>query len=309
MPSEFHRPVLVSEVLEGLITDRDGLYLDATVGGGGHSAEILSRLSERGRLVGFDRDPSAVEASTEFLSEYGTRVVLKCDLFWNLESRLRDLSIQKIDGVLFDLGVSSHQIEEPSRGFSYRLDGPLDMRMGREARGASEMINAAPYQELLRIFREFGEERKSSRIAKAICIRREQRPILRTGDLSAIIRTVIPRDQSQKALARIFQAIRIEVNTEIEHLRNAFRQAVDFLTVGGRIAVISYHSIEDRTVKRAFSDWTRGCICPPDFPFCRCGVQATLRYLREKRKWKPGPDEIADNPRSRSATLRMAQKI
>jgi len=306
---EFHRPVLVSEVLDSLISDRDGLYLDATVAGGGHAGAILSRLSERGRLIGLDRDPAAIRAASEVLREYGHRVLLRQEVFWRLDAALRDLNLHELDGALFDLGVSSHQIDDPDRGFSYRQDGPLDMRMGEGDRSAQDIVNTAPYEDLLRIFRNYGEERRSAPIARAICARRGQNPIRRTGELAALIRSVIPPDQPQKTLSRIFQALRIEVNAELEHLREALRQAVEHLRVGGRIGVISYHSLEDRTVKTAFSEWARGCICPPDFPVCRCGRKKTLRFIRGRRGTKPGPEEIALNPRARSATLRVAEKI
>ena len=309
MSSTFHSPVLVSEVLNGLITDRDGIYLDATVGGGGHAKAILSGLSERGRLIGLDRDPAAIRVAAESLRGYGDRAILRQEVFWRLGALLRDLNVPKIDGALFDLGVSSHQIDDPDRGFSYRRDGPLDMRMGEAGRSAQDIVNAAPYEDLLRIFRDYGEERRAAPIARAICAGREQGPILRTGELAALIRSVIPPDQPQKTLSRIFQAIRIEVNAEIEHLREALRQAIEALRVGGRIGVISYHSIEDRTVKTAFSEGVQGCICPPDFPICRCGRRATLKFVLGKRGKRPGPEEIALNPRARSATLRVVEKI
>lgn len=306
---EFHRPVLVSEVLDSLISDRDGLYLDATVGGGGHAGAILSRLSERGRLLGLDRDPAALRAAARALRGYGHRVLLRQEVFWRLDAVLRDLDLREIDGALFDLGVSSHQIDDPDRGFSYRQDGPLDMRMGEGDRSAQDIVNTAPYEDLLRIFRDYGEERRAASIARAICARREQNPIQRTGELAALIRSVIPPDRPQKTLSRIFQALRIEVNAELEHLQEALWQAVEHLRVGGRIGVISYHSLEDRAVKTAFSEWARGCICPPDFPVCRCAREKTLRFIRGRRGTKPGPEEIARNPRARSATLRVAEKI
>ncbi len=309
MSPEFHSPVLVSEILQSLITGRDGLYLDATVGGGGHAAAILSGLSERGRLIGLDRDPAAIRVAAESLRRYGDRVTLRQGVFWQLGALLRDLNIREIDGILFDLGVSSHQIDDPDRGFSYRHDGPLDMRMGEGDRSAWHLVNTAPYQDLLRIFRDYGEERRAAPIARAICARREQGPILRTGELAALIRSIIPPDLPQKTLSRIFQAIRIEVNAEIEHLPEALRQAVEALRVGGRVGVMSYHSIEDRTVKTAFAEWVRGCICPPGFPVCRCGRRSTLKFILGRRGVKPGSEEIAQNPRARSAVLRVAEKI
>lgn len=305
----FHRPVLVQEALDSLITRRDGTYLDATVGGGGHATAILSGLSEGGRLIGLDRDPTALRTAAESLRRYGDRVLLRQGVFWRLDALLRDLDVREIDGALFDLGVSSHQIDDPNRGFSYRHDGPLDMRMGEGDRSARDIVNTAPYEDLLRIFRDYGEERRAAPIARAICARREQGPILRTGEFAALIRSVIPPDQPQKTLSRVFQAIRIEVNAEIEHLREALRQAVERLRTGGRIGVISYHSLEDRTVKTAFSEWARGCICPPDFPVCRCGRQSILKFVLGRRGKRPGPLEIALNPRARSATLRVAEKI
>lgn len=309
MPSEFHSPVLVSEVLNGLITNREGLYLDATVGGGGHAAALLSRLSERARLIGLDRDPAAIRAAEKSLRDNENRVILKQELFWRLDAVLRGLNVREIDGALFDLGVSSRQIDDPDRGFSYRRDGPLDMRMGEGGRSALDVVNAASYEDLLRIFHDYGEERRAARIARTICAQRERKPILRTGELADLIRSVAPPDQPQKTLSRIFQALRIEVNAELEHLREALQQAVDHLRAGGRIGVISYHSLEDRTVKMAFSEWARGCICPPQFPVCRCGRRATLKFIVGKRGIKPDAGELARNPRARSALLRILEKV
>ena len=302
---------MAQEVLEGLITDEDGIYVDATVGGGGHAAAILSGLSATGRWIGLDRDPAAIRMATETLLPDGNRVILKEGVFWRLRETLDALNVRWIDGILFDLGVSSRQIDDPARGFSYLRDGPLDMRMGEEGRSALEVVNRVSYEDLHRLFRDYGEERRAAAIARAICRARERSPILRTGELTEIIRSAIPQDQSQKTLARIFQAIRIEVNEELDHLRDALGQAVDHLRSGGRIGVISYHSLEDRTVKTAFSEWAQGCICPPDFPVCRCGKQKRIRFTGKwgRRGIRPTSQEIASNPRARSATLRISEKI
>jgi 16S rRNA (cytosine1402-N4)-methyltransferase len=305
---EYHRPVLLQEVLDLLITDPDGCYLDATVGGGGHAAAILSKLSDRGRLIGLDRDPAAIQAASESLVRHRDRVRLVPGLFWDLGAILDGLNIAQVDGVLFDLGVSSRQIDDPDRGFSYRHDGPLDMRMGG-GRSAREIVNSASRGALLRIFREYGEERRAAAIASAICARRERAPILSTGDLASVVRSAIPPDHPQKTLARIFQAIRIEVNEELERLPDALAQATGRLGSGGRIGVIAYHSLEDRAVKTAFDRGSRRCTCPADFPICRCGGRAVLRLVAGRRGIRPRPEEVAANPRARSATLRIAEKI
>lgn len=293
------------------MTDRDGIYLDATVGGGGHAAALLATLSDRGRLIGLDRDPVAVQAAGETLEAFGGRAQLRESVFWRIEESLDALGVSAIDGVFFDLGVSSRQIDDPSRGFSYVQDGPLDMRMGPGGRTASDLVNASGFDDLLRIFRDYGEERRSPAIARAICQRRGQQPIRSTADLAKVIRSAIPANQSQKTLARIFQALRIELNEELDHLRNALEQAVIRLKRGARIGVISYHSLEDRAVKGAFAEWVRGCICPPGFPACRCGRVRTLRFLETvgRRGIRPGPDEVASNPRARSATLRISERV
>ena len=307
MSREFHIPVLVSEVLEGLITNRDGIYVDATVGGGGHAAAILSRLSESGRLIGIDRDAEAIRVAGETLRGFGDRVILRQGVFRGLKDLLAEQG--RVDGALFDLGVSSHQIDEPTRGFSYSQDGPLDMRMGESDLSAYEIVNSAPYEHLLRIFREFGEDLRAAPIAKAICEHRNQAPIRRTGQLGAVIRSAIPPKQPQKTLARIFQAIRIEVNGEIENLPAALRQAVDLTGLGGGLAGISYHSGEDRTVKGTLRELGRGWIWPSDFPVCKCGRLPTMKLIQGRRGIRPTPEEVARNPRARSATLRIAERI
>jgi len=307
--SEFHTPVLGPDVSKWLVTDPEGVYVDATVGGGGHAEYLLEQTGERGRLVGMDRDPDAICESTRRLARFGERVTLVRAPFWEMSRVLDEMGLFGVAGIVFDLGVSSHQIDDADRGFSYQQDGPLDMRMGPDApRCAQDVVNGYSQHALTRIFRVYGEERAAVRIARAICRRRERRPVRRTLDLAELVAQEARGAHTRKTLARIFQAIRIEVNGELDRLSEAINGAVDALRPGGRVGVLSYHSLEDRTVKQVFRDAARGCICPPDLPVCGCGRSATLKVLTPKGI-RSGQAEQVRNPRCRSATLRVAVRL
>ena len=296
------------EVVGHWMTDGDGIYVDATVGGGGHAEALLDRLTEQGRLIGMDRDEEALAEAAERLRRFGDRVVLKRAPFSEMGTMLKELEIGEVSGVLFDLGVSSHQIDRAGRGFSYRQDGPLDMRMGQteRTRTAADVVNSYSEQALFDVFRGYGEERWSRRIARRICALRNKSPFERTSELREAIVSVIPRRAPQKTLARIFQALRIEVNDEIGELERGLEAAISLLSTGGRLAVLSYHSLEDRTVKTIFRKYIRGCQCPPGFPVCVCGGKRILKAVGRKT---PSAEDVARNERARSARLRVAEKI
>lgn len=308
----FHAPVMPGECMEGLAIKPDGIYVDGTTGGGGHSERIARLLSEKGRLVCIDRDREALEAAGKRLSPLGKNIVFVKNNFNMIKEVLKDLGIEKIDGALFDLGVSSYQLDNGDRGFSYMHDAPLDMRMDRDQPfTAYDVVNSYDRDRLRDIISRFGEERYSSHIASAICRAREQAPVKTTGELAEIIKRAMPgaaRREKQHPAKRTFQAIRIEVNGELAAVETAVRDTVDCLSVGGRIAVISFHSLEDRIVKRAFADMARGCICPKEFPVCVCGRKPEIRLV-SKGIITASKEEIEENPRSRSAKLRVAEKI
>ena len=304
-----HKSIMVEEVLKSLDVNPDGIYLDCTVGGGGHALAIGKKLSAQAQLIGLDQDDDAVNAATQNLSGLSCKVKIVRDNFSHLDKVLDDLNIDKIDGAIFDLGVSSHQIDTPERGFSYMKNSPLDMRMDRRQKlTAHDVINSFEQDHLIKIFREYGEERFSKRIAAAICNARKISPINTTGELVKIIEDAAPRTKNGGHPAkRIFQAIRIEVNRELEILSDAINKAVDRLKVGGRIAVITFHSLEDRIVKDAFKTLAQGCICPKNFPVCICNHKAQIKVLG--KVITPAPNEINLNSRAKSAKLRVAQKI
>jgi 16S rRNA (cytosine1402-N4)-methyltransferase len=306
-----HETVLLKESVEGIFGNPDGTYVDCTLGGGGHSAAILSRLSPQGCLVGIDRDPAAVAAGRLRLSSGKARVHIVQGNFTEIGQVLDQLNIGQVDGVLFDLGVSSHQIDLPQRGFSYMKEGPLDMRMDPgQSLTAEDIVNNYSENELTRIFFEYGEERWARRIAKFIVEARRQRPLITTTELVEIIMAAIPvavRKQGSHPAKRIFQAIRIEVNGELAILPGAIRTAIERLAPGGKIGVISFHSLEDRIVKNTFSSFLGHCICPPKSPICVCNPKATLKLLG--KPVTPSMEEIESNPRARSAKLRIAEKI
>ena len=312
MQADFrHETVMLRESVDAIVTDQAGIYVDCTLGGGGHSAEILSRLGPGGMLIGIDRDPAAVAAGTARLASDVAEVRVVRGNFSDLSGVLDEMDIKQVQGILFDLGVSSPQLDLPSRGFSYMQSGPLDMRMDpSQAISAREVVNKYPEAELSRVIFEYGEERWARRIAKFIVEARNRKPLQTTTELVEVIAAAIPsaaRRQGPHPSKRTFQAIRIEVNGELSILAGALKTAVEYLAPGGRIGVISFHSLEDRIVKNVFSGLLGRCTCPPRTPLCVCHTQAVLK-LKGKAQ-APSEAEIANNPRSRSAKLRVAEKI
>jgi 16S rRNA (cytosine1402-N4)-methyltransferase len=302
-----HIPVLFQAVLDGLQARPGGRYIDATVGGGGHAAGILAASSPDGYLLGLDRDPAAVEAANAQLVSYGGRVVLVHRSFSRLAETAGTHRFIPADGLLFDLGLSSLQLADPTRGFAFSVDGPLDMRFDPQAGGptAADLLNALSAEELAGILYRYGEERQSRRIAEAIVA---ARPLDTTRELVAAIEQVVGRRGRIHPATRTFQALRIAVNDELAALEAALPQAVEVLAPGGRLAVISFHSLEDRLVKRFMRRESRECVCPPEAPVCTCGHRATLRLVSRK-PIRPTAEEIAANPRARSARLRVAERI
>ncbi|MBQ1755947.1 MAG: 16S rRNA (cytosine(1402)-N(4))-methyltransferase RsmH [Oscillospiraceae bacterium] len=310
--SEFHHvSVLLREAVDALNVRPDGIYLDGTLGGAGHSLEIARRLTT-GRLIGVDRDRKALAAAGERLAPVLDRVTLVHSNFAELDSILDRLGIPGVDGMLFDLGVSSPQLDEAERGFSYMADAPLDMRMNAEDRlTAREIVNTWPQEELRRILYAYGEERYAPQIAASICRRREAAPIETTFELVDAIRAGMPAKalrEKQHPAKRSFQAIRIAVNDELTAVDKMMSAAIPRLNPGGRLAVITFHSLEDRIVKNAMAQAAKGCTCPPEFPVCVCGKKPTVRLISRKPILS-GEAELADNPRARSAKLRVAEKL
>ena len=304
-----HRPVLLDECIDALAIREDGVYVDGTAGGGGHSQEIAKRLIT-GRLIAIDQDPDAILAAGTRLSPYPQAKLVRSN-FSRMAQVLQELGISKVDGVLLDIGVSSHQLDTPERGFSYHADAPLDMRMSQEGPSAKDLVNGLPERELSRILFEYGEERYARGIARAIVRRREEGPIETTGELVDAIKSGMPaaakREQGHPA-RRTFQALRIEVNGELDRLKEGLAAAFLSLKVGGRLAVITFHSLEDRIVKRQYAAWCKGCTCPPDFPVCVCGKTPQWK-LYTRKPIEAGEQELKENPRSRSAKLRVIEKI
>ncbi len=306
-----HRSVLLDECMDGLNIDPNGIYVDGTAGGAGHSSEIAKRL-EGGRLIAIDQDETAVAVATERLNALGKNTTVVRSNFCELAKVCRGLGIEQIDGVLLDLGVSSYQLDTAERGFSYSADAPLDMRMdNRCTLSAYEVVNAYSEQELKRILYDYGEERFAPAIAAAIVKKRERSPIESTAELSDIIKYAMPpsaREGGHHPAKRSFQAIRIEVNRELDVIEPAIKSAVEMLSHGGRIAIITFHSLEDRIVKQAFASLASGCTCPKDFPICVCGNKPKIKLVNRK-PILPSKQELEENPRSRSAKLRVAEKI
>ena len=307
-----HKPVLLHECLDALAIRPDGVYLDGTLGRAGHSLEIVRRLTAGGRLIALDRDETAIEAAQRRLADYMDRVTLVHSNFSALDDVLRELGVRGVDGMLFDLGVSSPQLDDAARGFSYKQDAPLDMRMDESASyTARELVNTVSYEELKRILYEYGEERYAPQIAAAIVRRRQQRPIETTLELVDVIRSAMPPQalrEKQHPAKRSFQAIRIAVNDELASVSRLMHDAIDRLNPGGRLAVITFHSLEDRIVKNAMQAAAKGCTCPPEFPVCICGKKPKVRVLTRK-PIVSGAQELAENPRARSANLRVAEKL
>lgn len=307
-----HIPVLLKECLEGLDIKEDGTYLDATIGGGGHSYEIIKRLGT-GLLVGMDQDEEALKAAAEKLSPYKDKLILIHNNFSNMDQSLKDIGIEKLDGVLMDIGVSSYQLDNPERGFSYHEEGLLDMRMNcnAEVPTAADIVNNYSQEDLTDIFYKYGEERWSKRIAEFIVDRRRTKKLETSFDLVEVIKKAIPkkvRMQDKHPARRVFQALRIEVNGELDRLESGLRQAVDHLKPTGRLCVISFHSLEDRIVKNTFKEMATDCICPPGLPVCSCNHKKEV-LLINKRPICAMEEELALNPRARSAKLRIVEKI
>ena len=308
-----HVSVLLSEVLHALSPERGEVFVDCTAGGGGHSEEIARRLPEGSRLICLDQDDDALSACRSRLAVFGNRVELVKSNFRNLDAALDLCGADRIDGALWDLGVSSHQLDDGERGFSYAKDAPLDMRMDRTASlTARDVVNAYSEDELRRIIRDWGEERFAGRIAARICEKREEAPIETTGELAAVIAEAIPQaarqKEAQNPARRTFQAIRIEVNGELDAIEPSIRAAAARMNPGGVLAAITFHSLEDRIVKDVFRSLSTGCTCPPEFPVCVCGGKPVVKLLT-KKPLTPGEEELASNPRSRSAKLRVAEKL
>lgn len=306
-----HVPIMLPEVMEMLRPERGGLFVDGTLGGGGHSEGILSRLSE-GRLYGIDRDGNAIAAASARLAPFGDKFKAIRGNFFDMRDLLMAEGVSGVDGILLDLGVSSHQLDTPERGFSYHEDAPLDMRMDdRAALSAYDVVNGYGVEELARIIKDYGEERFAFRVANAIVREREKQPVNSTIQLAEIIKSAIPaanRREGPHPARRTFQAIRIEVNGELAELGQAIENAHDLLNPGGVLAVITFHSLEDRIVKQAFKKFENPCTCDPRAPMCTCGKVPTARILT-KKPLAPGDDELEINPRSRSSKLRGIQKL
>lgn len=306
-----HISVLLNECIENLNINPEGIYVDGTLGGAGHSSEIAKQLRGQGHLFGIDQDEEAIEAATARLEAYRDQVTIVRDNYCNMKSRLSELGVSGVDGILLDLGVSSHQLDDPDRGFSYMKDSPLDMRMDqRNAKSAKEVVNNYTEGELFRIIRDYGEDPFAKNIAKHIVRMRQEKPIETTGELNEAIRAAIPM-KVQKTLGhpgkRTFQAIRIEVNGELNVLKIALEDMAQLLNPGGRICIITFHSLEEKIVKSTFKTWENPCICPPDFPVCVCGRKPLGKCVNRK-PILPGKEELESNSRSHSAKLRVFEK-
>ena len=311
MTNFHHISVLLDECIDGLNIKPDGIYVDGTLGGAGHSSQIAKRLPT-GRLIGIDRDPVALKAAGERLAPYADRVTLVHSNFCEIAQVLKDLDIAGVDGILLDLGVSSPQLDDGSRGFSYMADAPLDMRMNSEdTLTAYDVVNSWSYEELRRILFDYGEERYAPKIASAICKKREEKPIETTLELVDVIRGAMPAQalrEKQHPAKRSFQAIRIAVNDELGSVEKVMKDAIPCLNPGGRLAVITFHSLEDRIVKTAMAGAAKGCTCPPSFPVCVCGKKPQVQVITRK-PIVSGDEELERNPRARSAKLRVCEKV
>lgn len=300
------------EVLEYLQPRPGGLYLDGTLGGAGHARLVLEASKPDGRLIGLDRDPAALLKAREVLAPYGERVILRRRNFSEARQVLDELGCDGLDGILFDLGVSSHQLDTPERGFSFRDEGPLDMRMDPEVgETAADVVNTLSADDLAGIFRELGEERFSGRIARRIVRRREEAPVQTTRELAELVRAAVPGGRAPARIhpaTRVFQALRIYVNAELDHVRRGIDEGIDLLKPGGRMVVLSFHSLEDRIVKHRFRHEAANCICPPELPVCNCEHRARLKVLT-RQAVRADEKEIEGNPRSRSAILRAGERL
>ena len=303
-----HKPVLLDQSIEGLNIAPDGIYVDCTAGGAGHSSAIAARLNENGRLIALDRDPDAVKTASERLARFSNALVVHSN-YSELDAVLAELGINKVDGILMDLGVSSYQLDEESRGFSYHSDAPLDMRMSRIGMSAADVVNSYTEQQLANIIFEYGEEKFSRRIASNIVKAREIAPITTTLQLADIVRESVPQKarRDKNPCKKTFQAIRIAVNGEFDHLYLGLDKAFGALKPKGRLAVIPFQSLEDRIVKKRFAEWCKGCICPPDFPQCVCGHKPQ-GFLVNRKPIEADQNELDSNKRCRSAKLRVIER-
>ena len=306
-----HRSVLLEETVNGLNIRPDGIYVDGTLGGGGHAYEICRRLGDKGSIVGIDQDEAAIEAAGIRLKDFGEKVTIVRSNYCEMKSVLQRLGIDKVDGIVLDLGVSSYQLDTAERGFSYREDAPLDMRMDRrQTMTARDIVNDYSEKDLYRVIRDYGEDKFARNIAKHIVIEREKRSIETTGQLTEIIRGAIPMKFQKKSghpAKRTFQAIRIELNRELDVLKDSLDDMIDLLNPGGRLCIITFHSLEDRIVKSAFKKNEAPCTCPKDFPVCVCGKVSKGSILTRK-PILPGPEEMEENSRSKSAKLRIFER-
>ena len=305
-----HIPIMLNEVLEGLNIKPDGIYVDGTLGGAGHSSEIIKRLSDKGRLIGIDQDMDAIKASSERLQSYENAIIIHSN-YVNMRNVLLERDIKKVDGILLDLGVSSYQFDNTERGFSYREDAPLDMRMDRDqSYTAQDIVNDYSESELRRIISDYGEEKFAGRIASNIVRRREVKRIETTFELNDIIKDSIPaaaRRHGGNPSKKTYQALRIELNKELMVLEDSLEEMIEMLNPGGRLCIITFHSLEDRIVKSAFRTAENPCICPPEFPVCTCGRVSKGRVVNRK-PITASEDELTENPRSSSAKLRIFEK-
>lgn len=306
-----HKSVLLEETIEGLRVKPDGIYVDGTLGGAGHALEVCRKLSAKGRFIGIDQDQDAIIAASARLSSYDQAAIIRSNYCY-MVPELKNLGIQRVNGIVLDLGVSSYQLDNEERGFTYRADAPLDMRMDqRQDRTAGDIVNGYEEKELYRIIRDYGEDKFAKNIARHIVKAREEAPIRTTGELTEIIRRAIPMKMQAKSghpAKRTFQAIRIELNRELDVLRDSLDGMIDILDDGGRICIITFHSLEDRIVKTIFRKNENPCTCPPDFPVCVCGNKPKGRVITRK-PILPSEQEMEENPRSKSAKLRIFERI
>ena len=307
-----HKSVLLEETIDGLRVKPDGTYVDGTLGGAGHASEVCRRLSAKGRFIGIDQDQDAIVAASERLAAYEDRVTIIRSNYCYMVNELKNLGIQKVNGIVLDLGVSSYQLDNEERGFTYRVDAPLDMRMDqRQTQTAGDIVNGYEEKELYRIIRDYGEDKFAKNIAKHIVAARQVKPITTTGELTEIIRESIPMKMQVKSghpAKRTFQAIRIELNRELDVLRDSLDGMIDILDDGGRLCIITFHSLEDRIVKTIFRKNENPCTCPSDFPVCVCGKKSKGKVITRK-PILPGETEMEENPRSKSAKLRIFERV
>ncbi len=304
-----HKSVLLEETITALNIKPDGIYVDGTAGGGGHSYRIAKQLTDSGRLIAIDQDPDAIEAAGKRLAEFDNVSIVRSN-FSNIKGVLMSLGISRVDGVLLDIGVSSWQLDKPERGFSYHYDAPLDMRMSREGTSAYDLVNGCEPSELLRILGAYGEEKFARNIVRNIITAREQKPIETTLELARIVSDSYPAKARKNGhpARKTFQALRIAVNGELDRLREGLENSFDVLSKDGRLAVITFHSLEDRIVKKTMAQWCTGCTCPKDFPVCVCGNKPKAELIT-RRPVEPGEAELEENNRARSARLRVCKKL